>query len=245
MRPSSKSMQSRPDMEPVVPSSNCPTQRAEGSSDSLKALRRQELSEILPLSPDSLLSHHFTFSKQTSLPSPFNHDNSRADSRNMLTRQHNMSVNITVTVPLDAVAAMQQTTDPAKMADALSTITKAFVAGVKALPHRVESTAAIKDEDDDEDKLSIRSFDSDAPASAPPPSKKAKREPASQLSPPHISVVVKTLTCKRINVRFRPNASCYYLKMLIQHQDGTPVDQQRLIFEGETAAGRRHVAGCK
>lgn len=146
-----------------------------------------------------------------------------------------MSVNITVAVPLDAVAAVKQTADPAKMADALSTITKAVVAGVKALPYRVEAGAATKDEDDDEeeeeDRLSIRSFDSDAPASAPPPSKKVKREPVSQGPAPHISVVVQTLTGLKTHVRVHPNASCFDLKMLYQHQTGIPVDQQRLVFE--------------
>lgn len=44
-----------------------------------------------------------------------------------------MATDVTVTVPLDVTAALQQTADPSKLADAIATITKAVVEEEKAL----------------------------------------------------------------------------------------------------------------
>lgn len=104
-----------------------------------------------------------------------------------------MSVNIITAVPPEVVSAVNHGTDASKMADALATITKAAVESIKSLPSRIEPATA----QDEEDNVSIKSFDSNEPAFAPRASKKVKRGRRSLLPRSDMQVFVNDRQGKR------------------------------------------------
>lgn len=55
-------------------------------------------------------------------------------------------------------------------------------------------------------------------------------------------IFVKTLTGRTITILVRPNESIDSLKLKIQHQEGMPADQQRLIFAGKQIESGRYGA---
>ena len=140
-----------------------------------------------------------------------------------------MSVNITIAIPLEAVAALTQDTDPSKMADALATISKAAVEGIKALPYDIKPAAT----DQEEDNLSIVSFDSDAPAFAPRPSKKIKRDPVQPKNSSAMQIEVRDLKGGLEVYAVDMLMTMDNLKSLIQDRTGKLPDQQRLICCGK------------
>lgn len=149
-----------------------------------------------------------------------------------------MSLNLTVAVPIDAVAAISQGCDALKSADAIATITKAIIESVKALSYEVK---ALKNEDErEEDDLSIVSFDGNAPAGAPRPSKKTKRRHSQLSTSPPIQIVIKDAYGKHeMYNRIFTTDTIETMKFLIQDRTGVPPDQQRLIWGGAQLADGR------
>lgn len=139
-------------------------------------------------------------------------------------------VNITVAVPLDAVAAVSQNTDASKMADALATITKAVIAGVKGLPYKIEPATATREEDN----LSIRSFDSDEPASAPPPTKRAKVSATETRSAGSFRINVVTAGRKRHEFLVRSTTTVRDLQNGMMQREGFEPKTQRMLFDGQS-----------
>lgn len=142
-----------------------------------------------------------------------------------------MSVNITVTVPLDAVTAIGQSKDAAKMADAVATITRAAVESVKALPYNIKRANA----DEEEDNMSIKSFDSDAPAAAPAhPTKLLK---AANLEPrPAGYVEIKVMYTWALGesdfFRVKPGARVALMQDCVADRMGVNAGRLRFLYGG-------------
>lgn len=161
--------------------------------------------------------------------------------------QHTMSVNITVAVPLDIIAAIKQGSNSCQTADARATIVKSVIDTIKALPYDIKpvnTTTTTANPENTDDNASIASFDSEASASAPRRSKvsihklaKAIRDDARQ-----IRVSVKTVTGKTVSLMVSPNDTTYDVKTMVHEVEGIPPDVQSLIFEGQQLKEGRHLA---
>ena len=148
-----------------------------------------------------------------------------------------MSVNITVSVPFKAALAVTQASDPTKTADAIASITRAVIKSIKKLPLEEEPGATANDE---EDNLSVLSFDSNEPADAPRPLKKPKTAVDTVPKGPSMQVFVKDLLGHTDIFEVTPHTTINHLKELIWVRTGgyTPA-MQRLIFDEQKLQGDR------
>eukprot|EP01084_Bolivina_argentea_P238027 399905_1 len=59
-----------------------------------------------------------------------------------------------------------------------------------------------------------------------------------------MQIFIKTLTGKTITVDIDPNDSVYSIKLKIQHKEGIPIKQQRLIYAGRQLENHRNLTDC-
>lgn len=145
-----------------------------------------------------------------------------------------MSVNVTVAVPFDAVTAIRQGRDAAKMADAVATITKSAVEAVKALPYNIKDENAHQEADN----LSIKSFDSDEPAHAPRPKKKlksagAKAAKAKTTARKSMKITIRDLRGGAELYEVEPTDTVDNVKVMVWDRIGIAPQEQRLLFAGK------------
>ncbi|KAF9869648.1 histidine kinase-like protein [Colletotrichum karsti] len=77
---------------------------------------------------------------------------------------------------------------------------------------------------------------------AEPKRKRIRRIPISQMEPP-IHVRIKTLTGKIIQLRISPSMTILDLKKMYEDEEGTPPDQQRLIFAAKQLCDDKTLRG--
>ncbi|KAI7319787.1 hypothetical protein KC315_g9608 [Hortaea werneckii] len=131
-----------------------------------------------------------------------------------------MSININVTLPLDAVAAMQtlpdETSDEKAKAAVTPAMAQAMLAAIKALPFSVTA-------------------------------KSAADEGTAEIAEDPISIWVKGT---QVNVQsaaqitINPAALVFALKVSIWRQYGVPYDQQTLLFNNKKLQGNKTLKEC-
>lgn len=140
--------------------------------------------------------------------------------------------NITVAVPVMAIASLQRNSDPSKAADAIGTITKAVVDSVTRTKPNVPL------ESNEEDTASMLSFDSDGPA-ADTDTNLGVYGPRELAPFRGAYMFVNGLTGKIKTYEVVERATVLQFKKAIQRSDGPPSKHQRLVFGGRQLEDNR------
>lgn len=139
-----------------------------------------------------------------------------------------MSVNITVSVPLDIVASIKQGSDASKTADSIATITKLVVDCVKTLPYNITPATPAEETDN----LSIKSFDSEEPYVAPPPAKKPKLSGKNEVSERRIGVILRTSWDKTLGYNVTKSTTAGQLKEYVARATHFSPKDINVYFDG-------------
>lgn len=135
-----------------------------------------------------------------------------------------MSAKVNINVPLSAIAALQQASDPAKTAEAIATITKVVAEQLGARGEADEQPATSPD-----DETISRRSKKRKRASESPRAERVRYNP-SHSAPLTFQVFIKTLTGRTITFEVAPESKVRHVKQWIEDVEGVPVPQQRLIF---------------
>ena len=143
---------------------------------------------------------------------------------------------------------MKQGSDLSKTTDAIASITKAVIESVKALHDDTESATAVGD---DEDNLSIKSFDSNEPAIASRPASPRTKKPLPKkreiADRPHSSgssyqIFVRGLDCGTHAFQVTSDFRVGKVMEMVEEVLGIPPVTQRLIWDGNRLDSNRALA---